>query len=88
MCGRNKGLEREIANLQERGQTAIDGIEMYLAEDNVWLVGNSYSIADICLYACTSMAEAVGFRIDRNMRSWLSRVEEVDGWEEYETACT
>ncbi|CAO2649772.1 Nn.00g010640.m01.CDS01 [Neocucurbitaria sp. VM-36] len=72
--------EREIKKLQERGQDAIDVMETHLRDGREWFVGDHYSIADIALYAYTSAAETIGFRVDRNVKAWLERVEHLEGW--------
>lgn len=72
--------EAGIDRLKERGQAAIDVMEKHLAGGKEWFVGDEYSIADICLYAYTSAAGPVGFRIEHNVSSWLERIETVGGW--------
>ncbi|KAF1846163.1 glutathione S-transferase domain protein [Cucurbitaria berberidis CBS 394.84] len=71
--------EREIKKLRERGQDAIDVMEIHLS-GREWFVGDDYSIADIALYVYTSAAEAIGFRVEGHVRAWLERVEKVEGW--------
>lgn len=72
--------EREVSRLKERGQDAIDVMEKHLGSGRDWFVGDSHSIADISLYAYTSAAEAIGFRVDENVRAWLERVEKQERW--------
>lgn len=70
--------ESERRKLKERGQAAIDVMERHL-EGREWFVGESFSIADICLYAYTQHAEAIGFTVEGRVRHWLKKVEELDG---------
>lgn len=72
--------EREMSKMKDRGQDAIDVMENHLSSGRDWFVGDSYSIADISLYAYTSAAEAIGFIVDRNVRAWLERVERQERW--------
>ena len=77
--------EGEEARLRERGQAAIDVMERHLAGGEkegrrTWFVGETYSIADISLYAYTVEAESIGFRVEKNVRAWLERVQGVEGW--------
>lgn len=70
---------REITNLKENGQAAIDIMEKHL-QGREWFAGEAYSIADIALYAYTSSAERIGFSVGANVRAWLDRVESTEGW--------
>jgi glutathione S-transferase len=58
-----------------RGYDALDVMEKHLASRE-WFVGNSYSIADIALYAYTHVAEEGGFDLGKypTIRKWLARV--------------
>jgi glutathione S-transferase len=71
--------EAEIKRLKDRGQAAIDVMETHL-EGKKWFVGEAYSIADIALYAYTGAAEAVGFSVGANVKGWMERIEQQDGW--------
>lgn len=71
--------EREVRNLKERGQAAIDIMEKHL-EGKDWFVGDDYSIADIALFAYTSAAEQVGFNVGPNVQAWLERVKGTEGF--------
>lgn len=72
--------ENEVSKLKRNGQAAIDVMERHLADGKTWFVGKDYSIADICLYAYTSGAEAIGFTVAAKVRSWLRRVELQENW--------
>jgi glutathione S-transferase len=58
-----------------RGYDALDVMEKHLASRE-WFVGNSYSIADIALYAYTHVAGEGGFDLGKYpaIRGWLARV--------------
>jgi len=58
-----------------RGYDALDVMEQHLASRE-WFVGNSYSIADIALYAYTHVADEGGFDLAKYsaIRRWLARV--------------
>ena len=58
-----------------RGYDALDVMEKHLASRE-WFVGNSYSIADIGLYAYTHVAGEGGFDLHKfpAIRGWLQRV--------------
>ena len=58
-----------------RGYDALDVMEKHLASRE-WFVGNSYSIADIALYAYTHVADEGGFDLGKYpaIRGWLARV--------------
>ncbi len=67
--------EAEFAQKHAKGYAALDVIERGLAEDG-FLVGGSYSIADIALYAYTHVADEGGFELGRYpaIGRWLERV--------------
>jgi glutathione S-transferase len=58
-----------------RGYDALDVMEKHLISRQ-WFVGDSYSIADIALYAYTHVAEEGGFDLGKYpaIRGWLARV--------------
>jgi len=58
-----------------RGYEALDVMEKHLTSRE-WFVGNSYSIADIALYAYTHVADEGGFDLAKYpaIRGWLQRV--------------
>jgi len=58
-----------------RGYDALDVMEKHLASRE-WFVGNSYSIADIALYAYTHVADEGGFDLGKYpaIRGWLARM--------------
>jgi glutathione S-transferase len=64
-----------FAEWHERGYQALDVMERHLNE-NTFFAGNTYSIADIALYAYTHVAHEGGFSLDSypQIRSWIARV--------------
>jgi glutathione S-transferase len=65
----------EYAAKQLDGYHALDVMEQQLLR-TPYLVGDSYSIADVALYAYTHVAEEGGFRLDGYpaINAWLRRV--------------
>ena len=57
------------------GYAALDAMERHLA-DRAFFVGESYSLADISLYAYTHVAHEGGFELEPYpaIRAWLERV--------------
>ena len=68
--------EAELADRHEKGYAALDVMAQRL-NDNDFLVGGHYSVADIALYAYTHVAEEGGFELDRYpaVGRWLERVQ-------------
>jgi glutathione S-transferase len=67
----------ELPRLRERGLQALTVMEQHLARRR-FLVAESYSIADIALYAYTHAAGEGGFELQRfpAILAWLARVEQ------------
>jgi glutathione S-transferase len=61
--------------LTKKGEHALATLETHL-DGREWLVGDAMSIADICLYAYTHVADAGGFALERYpaIGRWLARV--------------
>ena len=57
------------------GNNALEVMEKRLSDNN-YLVGESYTIADICLYAYTHVADEGGFDLDRYpaITAWIERI--------------
>jgi glutathione S-transferase len=71
------------ANLEERradGRLALKAMERHL-RDRDYLVGDSFTIADIALYAYTHVAPEGGFDLEPlpAIRAWIERVEAQPG---------
>ena len=64
-----------LAQLLDNGNFALGVMERRLSKAD-WLAGDSYSIADIALYAYTHKAEEGGYELSAfpGIGAWLSRV--------------
>ncbi|MFQ5972748.1 MAG: glutathione S-transferase family protein [Alphaproteobacteria bacterium] len=64
-----------LPELEERGYRALDVMEGHLT-GRTFFVGESYTVADIALYAYTHVADEGGFTLDGvpAIRAWLDRV--------------
>jgi glutathione S-transferase len=60
---------------REAGEAALALMDRHLA-DREWFVGDSLSLADICLFPYSSVAEEGGFDLARYpaVGAWLNRV--------------
>lgn len=76
------GLDRltEAQAIQMPGKQAAGEAALALMDEHVaqhqWFAGGSFSVADICLYAYTHVAEEGGFPLDPYpaVRDWLCRI--------------
>ena len=66
---------------RRHGNRALSIIEDRL-HDYTYLVGDSYTIADIALFAYTHVAEQGGFSLEpyAAVRSWIERIEDMPGY--------
>ena len=73
--GRPEDRAKDLEARREGGYLALDVMERHLAE-NAYFVDNSYSIADISLYAYTHVAEEGDFQLGNYpaIRAWLDRI--------------
>jgi glutathione S-transferase len=73
--GRPEEFERQRERLSSGGYAALDALERGI-DDRDYLVGGTYSVADIALYAYTHVADEGGFELESypGIRSWLERV--------------
>ncbi len=73
--GRPEEFASRREGLAKGGYAALDAMERHLTE-RVFLVGESYTIADISLYAYTHVAHEGDFDLDAYpaTRAWLERV--------------
>lgn len=71
----------ELPRLLERGHQALAVMEQHLSR-HAWFTGPDYGIADIALFAYTSVAGEGGFDLAAYpaLRAWLSRVRETPGF--------
>ncbi|HXN84447.1 MAG TPA: glutathione S-transferase family protein [Candidatus Binataceae bacterium] len=65
----------DLPRLMKLGYDALDVMNSHL-KNHEWLVGSSYSIADIALYAYTHVANEGGFDLSNHVAiaKWLERV--------------
>lgn len=66
----------ELEEKRPKGYAALDVMERHL-QKNSYFVGNSYSIADIALYAYTHVAHEGGFNLSKYnaIARWFKRIE-------------
>lgn len=69
-------FEAHIAELQEMGRKALGHLDQHLAKSH-YLVGESYSVADMSVYAYTHLAEEGEYDLASYpaVRRWLTRIE-------------
>jgi glutathione S-transferase len=79
--GKQDEWRDKIAETMKKGYAALDVMERQLAR-TPFLAGDSYTIADIALYAYTHVAHEGGFSLERHpaVRRWLARVESQPGF--------
>lgn len=67
----------ELPELQARGYAALHVMENHLSRAT-FFVRNSYSIADIALYAYTHVAQEGGFSLDsfNAIQAWMHRIQQ------------
>lgn len=75
------GRRQDIDRLHDEGYPALEALEQWL-RDRKWLVGESYTIADLALSAYVSLAGQGGYDMTRFacIREWLARVRSQPGW--------
>ena len=75
VSGQKERYAEQLEGKWAAGYRALDGMERHLAEHD-FLVGDRFTIADICLYAYTHTAEDGEFDLSRYpaVRAWLDRV--------------
>ncbi len=73
--GEPERFERQKERLLAGGYAALDAMESRLG-GNEFLVGGTYSVADISLYAYTHVADEGGYELGAypGIRAWLERV--------------
>jgi glutathione S-transferase len=71
----------ELPRLRERGYQALRVLEHYL-QSTAFFVGDSYSIADIALYAYTHVAAEGGFDLAPfpAIQAWMVKVQQQPGY--------
>ncbi|MCX7863508.1 MAG: glutathione S-transferase family protein [Novosphingobium sp.] len=71
----------QIMGKRAAGEEALELMDRHLARHD-WFVGDSASLADICLYAYTHVCEAGGFRLRDydHVCAWLNRISGLPGY--------
>jgi len=79
--GLAEGRRQDIDRLQADGYPALEKLEQWLL-GRTWLVGESYTIADLALSAYVSLAGQGGYDMARfaSIREWLVRIGNQRGW--------
>jgi glutathione S-transferase len=67
--------EEQLEHKQRLGNSALSVMEKHLSDRN-FMVGDSYTIADIGLYAYTHVADEGGFDLNKypNIQNWFKRI--------------
>lgn len=70
----NKPKETRESWRVERGETALDTMDKHLSKRE-WFVGDGMTIADISLFAYTSVADEGGFDLGSRpaLQAWVGR---------------
>ena len=73
---RPEAFADRLEERMEAGYRALDAMEQHLAGGRNYFVGSRLSLADICLYAYTHVADEGHFELDRypSIGAWLDRV--------------
>ena len=73
--------QKRLPDLKPKGYAALDVMEEHLAERD-FFVGDTYSMADIALYAYTHVAEEGEFDLApyHAIQRWLRRIAELPGY--------
>ncbi|HEV2570077.1 glutathione S-transferase family protein [Sphingomonas sp.] len=76
----NDAQRSQLAAKKSSGEAALKLMDEQLSR-TTWLAGDSFSLADICLYAYTHVAEEGGFDLSAfpNVQRWLSDVARLPG---------
>ena len=75
ILGKAEEYQAEIKQKQAGGYAALNVMEKHL-ENHQFFVGEQYSIADICLFAYTHVADEGGFDLSEfpAIQNWIERV--------------
>ena len=79
--GRPEEREGDLESRRGGGYMALDVMERELS-DHDFIANDSYSIADIALYAYTHVADEGGFDLGEypQINAWLGRIQDQDGF--------
>ncbi len=78
--GMPEDKKNEFESKQLGGNNALAVLEKQLGKTS-YLIGETFTTADISLYAYTHVAEEGGFKLDLypNVKEWLKRIEKISG---------
>lgn len=79
--GLAQSRQQEISRFQADGYPALEKLDQWLF-GRAWLVGESYTVADIAVSAYVSLAGQGAYDMTRfaRIREWLTRVHSQPGW--------
>lgn len=74
-------MSQQIERLHTDGYAGLEPLERWLHR-NEWLVGDSYTVADLAVFAYVSLAHEGGYRMERfrSINRWLGGVRSQPGW--------
>jgi glutathione S-transferase len=81
--GLGQSMALEIDRLQKEAYPALEKLDRWL-QGRAWLVGDSYTLADLAVFAYVSLAHQGGFVMERfpAIAQWIARVKAQPGWVE------
>lgn len=81
ILNRGSEYEAEIEKKREQGYAALRLMENHLSEHNYFVAGR-YSIADICLFAYTHVADEGGYDLTQfpAIQTWIERIMSQSGY--------
>jgi glutathione S-transferase len=81
LLGEREKYTAELESKWRAGNKALAAVDGHL-DGRDWLVGDSFTVADISVYAYTHLAEEGDFDLGRypHVRSWIERVAAVPGY--------
>jgi glutathione S-transferase len=81
LLGEREKYAQELESKLRAGNKALAAVDGHL-DGRDWLVGDSFTVADISVYAYTHLAEEGDFDLEQypHVQSWLGRVAAVPGY--------
>ena len=81
LAGRDKEEAERLEQLRVQGDAALAIMDQALA-DKTFLAGDTFTVADIALFAYTHVAGDGGFDLGayRNVQKWITRIESYPGF--------
>ncbi|MHC6223556.1 glutathione S-transferase family protein [Pseudomonas sp. X10] len=76
-----QAMAKQIEQYHSEGHMALEKLELWLT-DRPWLVGDTYTVADLGVFGYVSLAGEGGFDMTPYpaIAQWLARVEQQPGW--------